>query len=161
MQTHNFESTAFGGPDYDPARDMARMADGLAAVFAVMKDTPTVWYTLEQIAELSGVPQSSVGSYLCYLRRDFGYKVPKEYVRDGLYVYCLGLRGEPQGKKQKRGKNPDNEAALQMCQMLWDALRFQPDGGAKIELMPLDLALVENLASRAGIKKPSTPTQKL
>lgn len=48
---------------------------------------------------------------------------------------------------------PDMEAALQLAQMLFDAMKFTKDGGAVINLMPLDLAIAENLAARAALKK--------
>lgn len=106
--THDFESTNFGGSDYDPQRDLKRMADGMGAVFAVMKDTPHAWYTLEELADLSGVPQSSVGSYLCYLRRDYFYEVPKEHIKDGLYKYCLGDKLKP-GHKARSAERVKKE----------------------------------------------------
>ena len=104
MTIHNFKDTNFKGADYNPMRDMSRMADGMAMVFAVMKDAPQRWFTLEELAELSGVPQSSIGSYLSYMRRDYNYEVPKDYVRDGLYRYKLGVKGgvtEPKARKAK------------------------------------------------------------
>ena len=97
---HNFQETNFGGSDYDPARDAARMSDGMAAVYSVMAKNNMRQFTLEKLAELSGVPQSSVGSYLCYLRRDFGYEVPKQHIENGLYVYSLGNKGQPKGKQK-------------------------------------------------------------
>lgn len=148
---HNFHETNFAGDDYDPARDLQRMADGMGSVFAVMMRSPDVWYKLETLSELSGVPQSSVGSYLSYLRRDFGYSVPKEHLGNGLYQYKLGVRGEPSVAKKKATN--DNAAALEMCQILWDALKLNRDGGAVINLAPLDLSVIEQLASRAGVNK--------
>ena len=66
-----------------------------------MMNNPYQRFTLEDLADASGVPQSSVGSYLCYLRRDFGYEVPKEHIKNGLYEYWLGARGDPKGKPQE------------------------------------------------------------
>lgn len=100
----DFASTRFGGSDYNPARDRARMSEAMLCVFDVMAERPHDWFHLEELAHLTGVPQSSVGSYLCYLRRDFHFKVPKEYEKNGLYRYKLGDRMSPEEIKEKQIK---------------------------------------------------------
>jgi len=75
--TEDFAATKFGGDDYDPERDKMRLTGALDRVFRVMRVLPDRWFTIKDLARLSDVPESSVGSYLCYLRRDHGYEVPK------------------------------------------------------------------------------------
>lgn len=86
----DFTQARFGGSDYDVNRDLARMVGAMGRVYKTMASCPERWFTLQDIARISGVPQSSVGSYLCYLRRDFHYRVPKRHVKDGLFEYRLG-----------------------------------------------------------------------
>lgn len=88
----DFTATRFGGSDYDADRDLARMSDAMGRVFEVMIRDPEQYFSLQELARASRVPQSSVGSYLCYLRRDFFFTVPKKHVENGLYLYKLGRR---------------------------------------------------------------------
>jgi len=88
----DFTATKFDGSDYDPDRDQARMSEAMGRVFEVMIRDPEQYWSLRDLAKESEVPQSSVGSYLCYLRRDYFYTVPKKHVENGLYLYKLGRR---------------------------------------------------------------------
>ena len=47
----------------------------------------------------------------------------------------------------------NNEAVRELAQLFYDALKLKPDGGAVINLAPLDLVVVETLAARAALKK--------
>ncbi len=102
QQELDFTATKFGGSDFTED-DRERMGEAMQRVYKYLQPKqPNEWFTLERIAEETGVPQSSVGSYLCYLRRDFGYEVPKKHSGHGLYFYQLGQKlNKPRKKKMK------------------------------------------------------------
>lgn len=115
---HQFEQTNFGGSDYDAERDRLRMAGAMQAVFDVMVKYQDTDLSLQEIATLSGEPQSSVGSYLCYLRRDYGYQVPKTYAGNGLYLYRLGKRGNPKKKVDNAKEVARLKSVIEQAAML-------------------------------------------
>lgn len=73
------------------------------------------------------------------------------YVHERLRDYANEFKlAEPEYAQVARG---DDGAARQMAQQLFDLLQLTKDGGGKIILTPLELAIVENLAMQAGLKK--------
>jgi len=119
----DFTSTRFGGSDYDPDRDQARMSEAMARVFGVMIRDPEQYWSLRDLARASQVPQSSVGSYLCYLRRDFFFTVPKRHVENGLYLYKLGRRFNANEILERKAKKikpvGDKELFGEMMRMMY------------------------------------------
>ena len=85
----------FDGPDYDPARDHARLTAQLDAVQELMRDR--AWRTLGQIAAKCGAPEASVSARLRDLRKKrFGaHTVNRTYAGNGLYMYQLIETKEP------------------------------------------------------------------
>jgi DNA-binding Lrp family transcriptional regulator len=79
----------FDGADYDAARDNARLTSQLDRVFSVMKDGQP--RTLQQIARLTGAPESSVSAQLRHLRKERfgGHEVRRRYLGEGRYEYQL------------------------------------------------------------------------
>jgi len=122
----DFQNTNFGGSDYDAERDCSRMSDAMEKVynFLTFPIHLNEWHTLERIAGSTGVPQSSVGSYLCYLRRDYGFQVPKKYMGNGLFAYQLGRKLAPKPKKMKA--IGDKELFGEMMRSIY-AYAAQPD----------------------------------
>ena len=79
----------FAGEDYQPMRDDVRLTGQLLRVWNVVASG--AWYTLDQIAHLTGDPPASISAQLRHLRKArFGkHAVEKEYRGDGLYAYRI------------------------------------------------------------------------
>jgi hypothetical protein len=77
----------FNGPDYDPARDNARLGNQLERVKAATADG--CWHTLSELARACRAPESSVSAQLRHLRKPrFGsHTLNRRYVGDGLFEY--------------------------------------------------------------------------
>lgn len=133
----DFLQTNFAGSDYDPERDQVRMSDAMGSVFEVMSHDPDKWFSLEVLSELAGVPQSSVGSYLSYLRRDYNYTVPKKHVENGFYLYKLGRKLTPEQiiKRKAKRLKPIGDRKLfgEMMRTIY-AYAHQPDIEAFAEM---------------------------
>lgn len=76
------------GETFVPDRDGKRLAVQALDVFNLMKDGQ--WRTLDQISEATGHPPASVSARLRDLR-GHGYDVRKDYLRRGLWQYCVLL----------------------------------------------------------------------
>jgi hypothetical protein len=86
----NFDAPPrFNGPSYDAARDNARLGAQIIRVFEAMKDGQ--WRSLQEIAAITGDPESSISAQLRHLRKQRfgGHKVEREYRGNGLHVYQL------------------------------------------------------------------------
>lgn len=79
----------YNGPEYEPARDHARLAGQTARVFEAMKDGQ--WRTFDGIAALTGDPVASISAQLRHLRKErFGaHTVERRHIGSGLYEYRL------------------------------------------------------------------------
>lgn len=77
------------GQTYDHARDGLRLAAQHQRVLAYMSSGR--WYTLRELASLTGDPEASISARIRDLRKPkFGsYQVIREYVARGLYRYRL------------------------------------------------------------------------
>lgn len=77
----------FSGVDYVPVRDDARLTGQLLRIWSVVKSSG--WWTLDQIAQLTGDPAASVSAQLRHLRkhRFGGHEVQRSYFGNGLYRY--------------------------------------------------------------------------
>lgn len=84
-----YVSHRFNGPDYDHARDGARLSRQHERVLAVMLDGQP--HTLKEIAEATGDPEASVSAQLRHLRKPrFGaHKIVKHHMGNGLFAYQL------------------------------------------------------------------------
>ena len=83
-------SPRFNGPVYDPAADKDRLTRQIGRVYQRMIDGR--WRTLEEIAQLTGDPESSISAQLRHLRKPkFGsYRVfrrPRGDRSHGLFEY--------------------------------------------------------------------------
>lgn len=78
---------AFDGPDFDPERDQARLTGQLLDIFDLMKDGKK--RTVEEIAERTGHPETSVSAQLRHLRkpRFGGYCVERTRVGNTSYYW--------------------------------------------------------------------------
>lgn len=84
-------STGFAGPCFDPALDGTRLKRQLGRVYNVMKAGG--WWTLRDIAKVSGDPEASVSAQLRHLRKPKfgGYTVDRRRATngDGMWEYRL------------------------------------------------------------------------
>jgi hypothetical protein len=84
-------SPEFDGDDYQPATDKKRLTTQLDEIFAVLKSG--AWYTLFELARLTGHPEASISAQLRNLRkpRFGGHKIEKrrQHAGGGLYEYRL------------------------------------------------------------------------
>lgn len=80
---------AFGGVTYDEKRDGGRLFAQLADVRAAVADG--AWYTLAEIAAITGHPEASVSARLRDLRKQKhgGHTVEREFVQRGLWRYRM------------------------------------------------------------------------
>lgn len=85
----DFDTARFNGPDYNPARDNARLCGQMLRVCELMKDGE--WRTLREIAKATGDPESSVSAQLRHLRKErFGsHTIEKHHLGDGVFVYRM------------------------------------------------------------------------
>ena len=79
----------FDGDDYDDRRDRSRLVGQIKRVFEYVEDGE--WRTVQQIAEATGDPETSVSAQLRNLRkaRFGGHNVEKRHAGNGLYFYRL------------------------------------------------------------------------
>src|SRR5678816_22681 len=91
----DFETVRFNGPDYEPARDNARLGAQFLRIFELMKDGQP--RTLSEIAAITGDPESSVSAQLRHARkkRFGGHRVEREHVCNGLNRYQLLVNHTP------------------------------------------------------------------
>ena len=81
-------ATLFDGITIDDARDNGRLNKQLAAVRAVALGTPG-WFTLREMANMTGAPEASVSARLRDLRKPKfgGHNVERKYLERGLWAY--------------------------------------------------------------------------
>ena len=84
-----FDNPRFDGSDYIRQRDDVRLKGQLLRVWNCMHDGN--WRTLQEIAKITGDPESSISAQLRHLRKErFGaHVVEKEYRNNGLFSYRL------------------------------------------------------------------------
>ena len=84
----------FDGDDYNDRRDRARLVGQIKRVFDYVEDGQ--WRTVQQIAEATGDPETSVSAQLRNLRKSRfgGHNVEKKHIRNGLYLYRLNSTKE-------------------------------------------------------------------
>jgi len=92
----------FNGPVYDPAADKERLTRQIGRVYQCMISGQ--WRTLEEIAQLTGDPESSISAQLRHLRKPkFGGFVvsrrPRGDRAHGLYEYQLSEPGASENKE--------------------------------------------------------------
>jgi len=94
MQADLFDIDAphFNGPAYSPQHDHVRLTGQIKRVYNVMASHK--WYTLDEIAGLTGDPHASISAQLRHLRKErFGShtidKRPRGDRANGLWEYCL------------------------------------------------------------------------
>lgn len=77
----------FDGPEFNQARDGARLTGQIGRIARLMRDER--WRTLSEIAEETGDPQSSVSAQLRHLRKPrFGANtVERKHLGRGLFAY--------------------------------------------------------------------------
>ena len=77
----------FDGADYIENRDHARLSGQILRVYSLMQDGQ--WRTVDQIADVTGDPQTSISAQLRNLRKErFGsHIVERRYIASGLYEY--------------------------------------------------------------------------
>jgi hypothetical protein len=87
--------TAFSGPEYQPARDHARLSGQIKKVFDLMIDGR--WRTLQGVADQIQEPPASVSAQLRHLRKPKwgAYTVERRHVAGGLFEYRV-LKPEEQ-----------------------------------------------------------------
>ena len=73
----------YGGSDYDPAFDEARLDNQLGRIYSLMIDGR--WKTLSEIAAATGDHEASISSQLRHLRKE----------RFGGYIVNKRRRGDP------------------------------------------------------------------
>lgn len=84
----------FDGPDYDKAKDNARLSGQILRIFELMKDGR--WRTLSEIEAETGDPAASVSAQLRHLRKPrFGSHTVEKRSRGererGLFEYKLTI----------------------------------------------------------------------
>ena len=89
---HPVPQATFDGPEYKPAFDEARLNKQIRRVFDCMRDR--TWRSIDEIAELTGDPATSVSAQLRHLRKEkFGsHTVNKRRegeTNQGFYRYQL------------------------------------------------------------------------
>ena len=86
----------FNGADYQPTRDNPRLTTQYKRIFHLMRDG--VPRTLNEIANDTGDPESSISAQLRHMRKErFGrHFVKREHLGGGLYSYALILNGGEQ-----------------------------------------------------------------
>lgn len=99
MATPTRSKTAprFDGAVYDPALDDDRLRRQLGRVWNLMRDGH--WRSLQEIAGLTGDPETSVSAHLRHLRkpRFGGYRVDKRRRgRSGTWIYRLDIASREQ-----------------------------------------------------------------
>lgn len=97
-------SERFSGPSYDPAFDKERLTKQIGRVYQCMIDGQ--WRTLQEIADLTRDPESSVSAQLRHLRKPkFGSYVvlrrPRGHREHGLFEYRV--------QSKDRGLEPQQE----------------------------------------------------
>jgi hypothetical protein len=99
------QPSLFDGPAYSPAADNERLTGQIGRVWGLMRDGG--WRTLDQIADATGDPPSSISAQLRHLRkRRFGaHVVNRRNEGDGLYAYQLVPQG-PLLDGHDRGLDP-------------------------------------------------------
>lgn len=145
----------FDGADYQSKRDKVRLTGHLQRLYNLMQDGQ--WRTLGEIEDALHFPQASISAALRDFRKQKfgGFVVEKKYVNNGLYRYRLDITQKMPANtnaKKKAKTEEQYQAAYQMAQTLFDQLMLKPEG-AVIKLTPLDLAIIENLAIKAGLEK--------
>ena len=80
--------TLFDGITINDERDNSRLSKQLEAVRCVARGTPG-WFTLAEMANMTGAPEASVSARLRDLRKAKfgGYTVERKYVERGLWAY--------------------------------------------------------------------------
>jgi hypothetical protein len=83
----DYGSPEFNGDDYQPERDKPRLQAQMKRIFDLMSDGQ--WRTLQEIADTTKDPPSSVSAQLRHLRkkRFGGYLVERDHMGNGLYKY--------------------------------------------------------------------------
>jgi len=96
----------FNGADYKPDRDNARLTGQLLRIWDAISDGR--WYTLKDIAVLTGDPEPSISAQLRHLRkpRFGGYIVEREYIANGLYQYRVLLQQTEKTNDHQRQDRP-------------------------------------------------------
>jgi len=96
----------FNGADYNPYRDNARLTGQLLRIWDAVSDGR--WYTLKDIAVLTGDPEPSISAQLRHLRKPrFGsYIVEREYIANGLYQYRVLLQPTEKTNDHQREDRP-------------------------------------------------------
>ena len=79
----------FDGPDYEPARDRARLTGQILRVYECLRGGE--WWTLRGLAEVTGDPEASVSAQLRHLRKKrFGsHNIEREHIERGLNRYRM------------------------------------------------------------------------
>lgn len=87
----------FNGPVYDPQFDHERLTGQIERVFNAINDG--AWYTLDEIATLTGDPHASISAQLRHLRKErFGsHEIDKRYRGErstGLWEYRMNQKDQ-------------------------------------------------------------------
>jgi len=96
----------FNGADYNPYRDNARLTGQLLRIWDAVSDGR--WYTLKDIAVLTGDPEPSISAQLRHLRkpRFGGHIVERQYITNGLYQYRVLLQPMEKTNDSQRQDRP-------------------------------------------------------
>ena len=85
----NQEQLKFDGSDYVHERDSHRLTGQLKRIYVELQSGE--WFTLNQLADITGDPQASISAQLRNLRKErFGsHTIEKLHLSNGLYNYRL------------------------------------------------------------------------
>ncbi len=83
------ESLRFDGNDYVHSRDSSRLTGQIQRIYNTIQNGN--WFTLGELADLTGAPEASISAQLRNLRKQrFGnHIIEKKHLDNGLYSYRL------------------------------------------------------------------------
>lgn len=90
----NTSELRFNGAAYSASRDDVRLAGQMLRVWDTVSGGG--WFTLPQLAEVTGDPPASISAQLRHLRkpRFGGHTVLREHIANGLYQYRVIPAGD-------------------------------------------------------------------
>ena len=123
----------FDGADYDHDRDSERLGTQLERIKEAVIGKG--FFTLLQISQMTGDPESSISAQLRNLRkpRFGGYKVERKHLDEGVYVYSVIEYSKEERQEKKKKEEEEKERLKRGFEQLLEMARFAQKHGYKLQ----------------------------